>query len=101
MTTVVKITNTYLDRENSRTVEFPSPDLKKAIDPEMLKKWNGVRSFFGAPEQSPEEYNLEEWFEEIVFPETGDGKGGDGFYAAEVIESDLPELIGKTAEWGA
>jgi hypothetical protein len=76
MPTQVIITNTYPDRSNTETVTVP--------DPESL---------------SPED--LEDWWEEEVFPHTGDGRGSNDYavYTATVTESDVPGLVGKWNEW--
>lgn len=73
MTVKLLITNTYADRENTSRVEVADP-----VD---------VR-------------DLEDWWEDVVFPETGDGRGGDACYEAEVLECDeFPELVGLKNEW--
>lgn len=81
MSTTVKITNVYADRQNTVTVtvESPKADLTGLVD----------------------EYDerLEDWWGDVVEPETGDGLGGDAGYFAEVLASDKPELIGLTYEW--
>jgi hypothetical protein len=73
----VEITNTYADRENTEVVEVSEPA--------------GV-----------DEETLEEWWEDEVFPHTGDGYGDSetGYYEAKVLGSvTFPELVGKTCEW--
>ena len=46
--------------------------------------------------------DLDDWWNDIVFPHTGDGHGEDGLgscYTATVIAADEAELIGKSYEW--
>lgn len=47
---------------------------------------------------------LTEWWEGVVYPETGDGHGERspdlGYcYAAQVVDADDPSLIGLSTEW--
>jgi hypothetical protein len=46
---------------------------------------------------------LDEWFEDVVFPETGDGHGTDedlGYcYTARIVAADDESLIGACFEW--
>lgn len=73
--TRVEITNTYADRSNS-TVEW-------VTSPESL-----------------DELDLQDWWEDIVMPLSGDGKGGSEYavYEAVVTKSDVPGLVGKRYE---
>jgi hypothetical protein len=70
--TRLRITNTYLDRSNSTLVTV--------TDPEDLS-------------------DLEDWWEDVVFPHTGDGLGGDACYTARVTQSPIAALIGQEFEW--
>lgn len=75
MKTTVEITNTYADRQNTTTVELDGPASLSADD-------------------------LEEWWEEVVFCETGDGLGGYACYTAKVMSGGgIPTLIGQEREW--
>lgn len=75
MSTQVRITNTYPDRSNAVTVTVQSP-------------WTWPDG-------------LEGWWEDTVFPHTGDGRGASQYaiYSAEVTDSDVPDLIGAKYEW--
>jgi hypothetical protein len=45
---------------------------------------------------------LDEWFEDVVFPHTGDGHGiggGGSCYVATIIACDDAALLGETYEW--
>ncbi|MFD7161409.1 hypothetical protein ACFV9C_42960 [Kribbella sp. NPDC059898] len=44
---------------------------------------------------------IEDWWEDVVFPHTGDGRGQREYaiYTATVMVSDLPELAGLVCEW--
>jgi hypothetical protein len=78
MSVTVKITNDYSDGHHSeREVILPSPEL---------------------PLTRP----LDEWWDEVVYPETGDGHGIDGLgscYTAEIIAADSESLLGRAYEW--
>ena len=75
MTVRLRITNTYADRENSREVYVTNPE-------------------------SLDELDLEDWWDDVVWNETGDGLGGDACYTAEVLESEkYPTLLGQEREW--
>lgn len=54
-------------------------------------------------ELEPPEGDIEAWWEDVVFPETGDGHaiGNDmgSFYTATVIAADDPQLVGLVNEW--
>lgn len=65
---------------------MPSPGLEMVFDPS------------GGMLDNDE---LDEWWEEVVFPLTGDGFGEseDALYEASVIDSDIPELIGESYDW--
>ena len=72
----VKIENAYSDgHESEHTVELDEP--------------TGL--------------NLDKWFDRIVYEYTGDGHGADNdlgsCYTATIIESNDPELVGKSYEW--
>lgn len=42
-----------------------------------------------------------EWAEDHLFPLTGTGRSGDAGYFVEIIECpEVPELVGRTYEWG-
>lgn len=47
--------------------------------------------------------DLDDWFQDAVFPHTGDGHGIDSglgsCYTARVLASDDPALVGETNEW--
>jgi len=76
MSTTVRIQNTYSDGHSSeRTVELVDPDVDLG--------------------------SLDDWFEDVVFPETGDGHhGADGScYTATIVTTPDVELVGKTYEW--
>lgn len=76
MSTTVRITNTYPSRSNTVSVTVQTPS-----------DWSSD--------------GLEDWWEDVVFPHTGDGLGGSEYaiYNAEVTESDVSEFVGKTYEW--
>jgi hypothetical protein len=46
---------------------------------------------------------IEDWWEDVVWPLTGDGHGIDkdlgSYHLATIIEADRTELIGETFEW--
>ena len=70
----VKIENVYSDgHQSSREVQAPGPV--------------GV---------------LGDWWEEVIWPLTGDGSGEDldANYTATIIACAHPGLLGKTYEWG-
>jgi len=50
------------------------------------------------------ERDLEDWWQDVVFPKTGDGHGqhhsGGSYYQVTVIKADTTALIGQTHEWG-
>lgn len=74
-TVIVKIENDYSDEHHSEhTVELPAPTTE-----------------------------LDEWWEDVVFPHTGDGHGidfdGGSCYTATVIDGDRKALVGATHEW--
>lgn len=77
--TIVSIENYYADRQNvSEGIEVESPT-----------------------DLSPR--GLEDWWEDVVFPHTGDGLGEhqDAVYVATVVSSDVPGLsVGTSYEWG-
>ena len=71
----VRIENTYSDgHESMREAMLPAP--------------NGA---------------LDEWWQEVAFPETGDGHGIEGrlgsCYTATIIKADNPALVGLSEEW--
>ena len=74
MSTRVKLTNYYPDRTNSAVEIVPTPD---------------------------DLNDLEDWWEDDVFPLTGDGFGESQIatYEAVVIASDVPELVGRRNAW--
>ena len=86
MATEVRITNTYPDRTNSRTVTVTSPELygltpdRYGLTPDVL---------------------MEDWWNESVLPETGDGHGESQYatYEAEIVSSDVPGITGLTHAW--
>lgn len=51
----------------------------------------------------PRDEPLDEWFEEVVYEYTGDGRGAGNdlgsCYIATIIEADNPALVGQTYEW--
>lgn len=105
MATQVRITNTYPDRTNSRTVTVADPEvtvhstarnLRMDADTGELSGEVISRAIDPASRQ-----DLEDWWNETVMPETGDGRGQSqrAVYLAEVISSDVPELIGLTHAW--
>lgn len=68
----VKIENVYMDgHESERTVTVPAP----------------VGS-------------LKDWWENVVFPKTGDGHDceGDAVYTATIVKGPI-QLVGLTREW--
>jgi hypothetical protein len=75
-TYTVRIDNTYTDgHRSSRTVELPAPDR-----------------------------DLDEWFDDVVYPETGNsdyaGERGIGtVFTATIIACDVHEHVGRDAEW--
>ena len=73
-TVVVKIENDYEDGHHSESIHaLPAPS-----------------------------GDLDEWWEEVVYPNTGDGHGvgfdGGSCYTAEII-SGPTEVLGKSTEW--
>ena len=72
MPTIVSITNVYADRKNESIATVESP--------------TDVRQ-------------LDDWWYDVVFPLTGDGKGGYSVTRALVVSSDVLGLPGKTFEW--
>jgi hypothetical protein len=52
------------------------------------------------------ELDLEDWWQDVVFPQTGDGHGrrrgrsGGAYHQVTVIKADTTALIGQTHEWG-
>jgi hypothetical protein len=81
VTVIVKIENTYEDGHES--------ELEVELD---------------APEGRSEE-ELEQWWEDVVFPHTGDGHGIDepklgAWYEATIIRADDESLVGLSREWG-
>jgi hypothetical protein len=51
----------------------------------------------------PPTADLDEWFQDVVWPHTGDGHGVDSdlgsCYTATIIATDDPALLGKSYEW--
>ena len=46
--------------------------------------------------------DIEEWWQDEVYPHTGDGHGVDGlgsYYKATIIHADEEELVGLSMEW--
>ncbi len=46
--------------------------------------------------------DLDTWWEEAVWPETGDGHGSSGLgscYTATVVAATDPALVGQSREW--
>lgn len=75
----VKITNDYSDGHHSETeVDIDAPDSLRAHD-------------------------LDDWFQDRVFPHTGDGHGidfdGGSCYTATIIDARNPVLVGAEHEW--
>lgn len=76
MSVRVRIENVYDDgHESDRTVDLDEPD-----------------------------DSLDDWWDEVVFPETGDGHGIGkdlgSWYGATIVEAQgRPELVGLTYEW--
>lgn len=93
----VKIENAYEDgHESTRDVEVLDP---ACAGHESTSGPAGVSSYCNGT------CDLETWWEEVVFAETGDGHGAANpklgtFYTATVIRSDIRELVGQTREWG-
>jgi hypothetical protein len=78
MTTTVEIENGYVNGDvvvNTVEVETFDPDVHDDLD---------------------------QWWEDEVFPLTGDGRHGsmDAYYEATVTDSDRDELVGETHDWG-
>lgn len=75
MSTRITITNTYPNRTNQVVETVPTP--------------------------IPRPAELADWWEDIVWPLTGDGSGSREYaiYNAVVIESDIPALVGLSYEW--
>jgi hypothetical protein len=45
---------------------------------------------------------LDDFWQDVVFPHTGDGHGIDGLgscYTATIIAADDPQLLGENTEW--
>lgn len=77
----VKIENDYSDGHHSeRAVVLPEPSADRLIPA-----------------------GCDEWFESVVFPETGDGHGTDGTlgscYTATITHAADAKLVGKSYEW--
>ncbi|GGR51877.1 hypothetical protein [Streptomyces roseolus] len=50
---------------------------------------------------APPDDDREEWWYECIFPVTGTGRTeGNAYYSVEIIESDVPALVGLTYEFG-
>jgi hypothetical protein len=85
----VRITNDYSDGHTStHEARVAAP----AID---WKGWGGG---------TPPEIDWESWWQEVVWPETGDGHGAaypelGCCYTAEIIAADEADHLGKTYEW--
>lgn len=78
----VKIENAYSDEHTStREVSLPAPP-RHAVYPEDV---------------------LDKWFEDVVYPETGDGHGIDSdlgsCYTATIIAAEDTLLVGLSREW--
>lgn len=47
--------------------------------------------------------DLDAWWDEVVWPETGDGHGADedlgSCYTATILAADDPALVGQSFEW--
>lgn len=84
MPTIVSITNTYPDREATVTVTVDSPQLPLGVV---------------APDTPASA--LEDWWNDVVSPHTGDGNGEHqrAMYTATVMSSDVPGLVGRTNVW--
>jgi hypothetical protein len=41
----------------------------------------------------------EDWWQEIVWPHTGDGHAGNSCYTATITKADDPTLLNRTWEW--
>jgi hypothetical protein len=80
MSVTVKIENTYEDgHESVIEVEVENPE--------------------------PEDDDLDDWWEDVVFPHTGDKHGAKhpklgAFYEATVIRADDQRMVGHTRDWG-
>lgn len=74
MPTIVSITNTYPDRRSVTVVTVDSPDPTR---------------------------NLTGWWEDKVFPHTGDGHGQRQYaiHTAIIMSSDVIGMVGRTFEW--
>ncbi len=60
-----------------------------------------TESVVTVPLPYPDDLNEQsEWEYEHIFPETGAGREGDAVYDVEIVESSVPELLGKTFEFG-
>lgn len=60
-------------------INVPAPDLDEWID------------FEGAEE---------EWWQDVVFPHTGSGKGGHDYVEAKITSApNLPTLVGQSTSW--
>ena len=73
----VELSNTYADGHTStRLVTLPAPydDISRA--------------------------DLEQWWQDVVWPETGDGHPGDAHYSARIVRADHePGLLTLSREW--
>ena len=99
MSSIIKIENAYEDGHASSTtvtVDDPvCPGHESTSGPIGVSVYCDGSCFTG----------LDDWWEEVVFPHTGDGHGADHpelgtFYTATVQRSDVRGLAGQTREWG-
>lgn len=52
------------------------------------------------PIPTPRRGQLEQWWEDEVFPLTGVGRDGDATYSAIILASDRAGIVGETCTWG-
>ena len=76
-TVTVELSNTYADGHTStRLITLP------------------------APHDDIPQGDIEQWWEDVVWPETGDGHQGDAHYSARIVRADHePGLLTLSREW--
>ena len=73
----IRIENSYIDGyEHTREVTLPNP-------------------------ASSSEDDMDAWWDDVIFPETGSGRPSNirGISEVTIIEADDPALVGKTYSW--
>lgn len=96
--TTVKIENYYEDgHESTHEVELDGPECPGHPADEYGPA--GVETFCDGTCLN----GLDDWWDEVVWPETGDGHGKDNdlgtCFVGTIVKSNVRELVGKTYEW--